>query len=134
MAAALRRTIRHGCLAPFGRAISGLVAARRKVRQEYAVGARLDRGARTAHEVGVMVQVVQRVETHREDLAGDVKMPEVSAREAAADRTGAGLIHRAGVVGELAPLDLQATGRGEQVAVPGVPRRQDAVEQVTPER
>ena len=81
-----------------------------------------------------MVQVVQRVETHREDLAGGVEMPEIGAREAAADRTSAGLVHRAGVVGELAPLDLQAPGRGEQSPVPGVPRRKDAVEQVAPER
>src|SRR6185295_4296510 len=91
---------------------------------------RLDAGAQPAHELEVVMQVVDGVEARAEDLVAAIEMAQVGAREIATGVAGAGRIERprVGVVGGVA--DVHHALRGEQVTVARMARRHHAVEHV----
>src|SRR5712691_6111449 len=82
------------------------------------------------HGVKVKVEVMQRVKGCRVHLAGEEEMPQIRARGGAAGVAVACRIRRAVVLGVARVLDVDAALAGEELAVPAVARRQDAVEHV----
>src|SRR5262245_24936656 len=76
------------------------------------------------------MQIVSGQEPCGEDLAGDEEMTQVGAREARAGGTGASRLERPLVVAMAGVPDRDAPARDERHAVAGVPRRQDAIEEV----
>src|SRR5262245_25552695 len=80
--------------------------------------------------VKVKVQVMQRVKGRRVDFTRLEQMAQIGPRTGAAGVAGAGRIERAIVLRVLCILDVDAAGAGEQLAVPGVAGRQDAIKEV----
>src|SRR6185295_15558649 len=103
---------------------------RRIVSGECGKTPRPDGGTDRAHELQVEVQVVQGVEARAQDFIATVEVAEVGARVVATGVAGAGRIERTHVRVVRAVPDVDDTCRREQVAVAGMARGNDAVEQV----
>src|SRR5438445_12789372 len=88
-------------------------ALRMKVRNECRKLPGIDRRAHLAHQLQVIVQVVDGVQARAQDLAAAVQMVQVSAREVAAGVTIAGLVERLFVVLVACILDLDVAETGE---------------------
>src|SRR5215510_15226495 len=82
------------------------------------------------HAVKVEGQIVVGAERRSQHLAAVVKVPDVSARIAPADRALALLVERALVAGELCVPNVHLPARGEDLAVARVPRWHHAIEHV----
>src|SRR6185503_11171949 len=84
-----------------------IVQASRDLRRVSAVAARCDGGSRAAHQLLVIVQVMQRVQTRAEYLVRALQVMQIRAREIAAGVTLAGGIDRAQVIAiaRIAQLD-----------------------------
>ena len=97
---------------------------------------RLDRGARTAHQLGHEGQVVQRQQPLGGQLAGAHEVVQVAARVLAAGRAGAALDDRLATAGVLGLRQVEPPARlrvGDQRrAVAAEARRRRAVEGVDP--
>ena len=83
-----------------------------------------------AQSVKVKVQIMQRVKGRRVHFAGKKKVPEVRTREGAAGVAAAAGIGRQPVVDVARVLDIETPSAREELAVAGVPGRQDAIEQI----
>jgi hypothetical protein len=83
-----------------------------------------------AQSVKVKVQIMQRVKGRRVHFAGQKKVPEVRTRERPARVAAAAGIGRQLIVGIARVLDIQTPVAREELAVAGVPGRQDAIEQI----
>jgi len=82
------------------------------------------------HSVKVKVEVVNGVQRGRRHLAGNVQMAQVRAREVPAGVAATVRIRRQKVFRILRVLDRERPLTGEELAVPGVARRKDAVEEI----
>ena len=92
----------------------------------------LDGLADLAHQLLVVVQVVDGVEPGTQDLAALVEVAQVGAGIVATGVAAAGLVDGAGVVGIAGIADAQQAVPGVEKAGAGVARGNDAVEHVHP--
>nr|GEU28151.1 hypothetical protein [Tanacetum cinerariifolium] len=90
----------------------------------------VERFAHLAHDVEVVVQVVDGVEARTEDFLGAVQVVQIRAREIAAGVARAGGVQRLLVLLVARVLDLDVAKARKQPAVAGVPGRHHAVEHV----
>src|SRR6185436_16233887 len=93
-------------------------------------GARLDAGSQAAHQLEVIVQVVDGIESRTQDFIASIEVTQVGTGEIPAGVAGARRVEGTGVrlVGGIADVDHAL--RGEQVPVARVARRHHAVEHV----
>src|ERR1035437_3434565 len=77
-----------------------------------------------------MPEVVDSRQSTKQDLATDVKMPEVGPRERSAGVATAILVHRKRVLVVPRLLDQQLALRGKQAAIAGIARGHDAIHHV----
>ena len=114
----------------FSHAFPILFAHPRELRNEIRKNTRFDRGADFAHQLLVVMQVVDGIEARTEYLVEAVQMVQVGAGEVAAGVAGALLVQRTHVHPVLRILDLDVAEAGEQHAVARIARRHHAVEHV----
>jgi hypothetical protein len=83
-----------------------------------------------SHEVLIKVQIMQRIQACRENLAGNGKMTEIGPREVSTGVTATLLINRAlvGCVGSA--TDIHLSQPGEQGTIACIPRRQDTIKEI----
>src|SRR5262249_1549942 len=94
--------------------------------------ARFDRAAKPGHARQVEMEVVSGQKPRGEDLPGGEEMPEVGARETRASGTSASRLERTLGFAMTRVPDRDSSARDERHSVPGVARRQDAIEEVEP--
>src|SRR2546426_1952385 len=87
-----------------------------------------------AQSVKVKVEVMQRVKGRSVDFLCQEKVAQIRSRESAARVTPARRIGRAIILGVLCILDIDAPLAREELPVSGIPRWENAVEQVYPAR
>src|ERR1035438_173793 len=87
-------------------------------------------GPHLPHQLDIEMQVVQARQHRRQHLAAAVEVMQVGARETRAGWAGASRIERRFVFLVAGVADAQVAEAGEQVPVPGVARRHDAIEHV----
>src|SRR3954470_1395291 len=84
----------------------------------------------TPHQVKVEVEVMDGEERRRRHLSRGEQMPEVGPAEMAAGVAAAVGVGRQRIFGVPGVLDHEHAVAGQQLAVAGVPGRQDAIEHV----
>ena len=101
-----------------------------KVRAELFELPKTDSVANLAHDVKVKVNVVVGVQNNREEFSGRIKMAEVGARIAAANRAGARFVYGTFVTYIFCVFYQQPALRGEQTPVAGAARGKHAIHHV----
>src|SRR5574341_502372 len=81
-----------------------------------------------AHQLRIVMHIVDRVQAQTEDLVGHVQVAEVRPGEVLAGVTGADRVHGTLIPGGGGTLDVEAARAGEQASVPRVAGGEDAVE------
>src|SRR5213594_2126324 len=78
----------------------------------------------------IKIEIMKRLELGCENLAGNVKMPQIGTGKIAATVTIATLIHRARIPGKFVSLDAHLPAGSKKCSGPGVAGGKHAVEQV----